>query len=308
MLPMQEWDTSPHPVNPFSKRHYLFWGFINLLPLALAPAIRNNFFLLGSMFLFASTIKGYLYGVALPRPLKLLVHPLVVCFLYSSGCIALWAYLTQLPYMDILEMYLPGVRCASAESCSSFPPHLPSPRLDAVLRAAAQAGCALCVFACPCSALLRIATARSMHLSKRQLHACASTQSLTSSGAAGRRTRGDVGCWQHPHGHAVRCRPVRWPACLLAAAHRETPRHRNLRYRDHFRRFLVVLHRLSGEDGGLGAGACAQHAAPQHHCRAGVADDGAAGRKCECDGGTCVHDRARWRRVRPDCADSSQGV
>jgi hypothetical protein len=109
-VPAQEDDTSPHPVNPFSKRHYLFWGFINLLPLAMAPAIRSSFFLLGSLFLFASTIKGYLYGVALPRPLKMVFHPLIVCMLYSSGCIALWSYLTNLPYLDVLEMYMPSVR------------------------------------------------------------------------------------------------------------------------------------------------------------------------------------------------------
>ena len=106
----QEYDTSPHPVNPFSKRHYLFWGFINLLPLALAPAARTHFGLLGTMFLFASTIKGYLYGVALPRPLKMVVHPLIMCCLYTSGCVGLWAYLTNMPYLDILQMYMPTVR------------------------------------------------------------------------------------------------------------------------------------------------------------------------------------------------------
>ena len=113
----QEYDTSPHPVNPFSKRHYLFWGFINLLPLALAPAARTHFGLLGTMFLFASTIKGYLYGVALPRPLKMVVHPLIMCCLYTSGCVGLWAYLTNVPYLDILQLYMPTVRrpaCASA--------------------------------------------------------------------------------------------------------------------------------------------------------------------------------------------------
>lgn len=105
-------------MNPFSKRHYLFWGAVNLIPLAVAPALRSQFFLCGAAFLFASTIKGYLYGVALPHKLKAVLHPIIFCFLYSTGCMALWAYLTNMPYGEVLDMYMPQVCAPSAASCA----------------------------------------------------------------------------------------------------------------------------------------------------------------------------------------------
>lgn len=99
-------------VRSFVMGHYMFWTGCTLVPLVLAAGLREHYHALGSLFLLSCTVKGYLYGVLLPRAVKAFVHPLVVCTLYGVGCCALWGFFTGAPFADVLGSYLATVRRA----------------------------------------------------------------------------------------------------------------------------------------------------------------------------------------------------
>ena len=102
-------------VRSFVMGHYMFWTGCTLVPLVLAAGMRSHYHILGSVFLLSCTVKGYLYGVLLPRAVKAFVHPLLVCTLYGVGCCALWGFFTGTAFADVLGAYLATVR----------PPHPP---------------------------------------------------------------------------------------------------------------------------------------------------------------------------------------
>lgn len=116
---VQKQATTAKAVSPFQRGHYIAWGAISALPLVGALLLRAHYPLFGGVFLLASTVKGYLYGVALPKAVKDFVHPLVTCTLYGSFCCWLWGALTGQGYRDVLSMFLQQVRAEVPHD----PPH-----------------------------------------------------------------------------------------------------------------------------------------------------------------------------------------
>lgn len=103
---LQAVTTAPKPVSPFTPAHYLTWGLISLATLGMSAGFPNHAPTFGSLFLLASTVKGYLLGVALPAPLKVVFHPIIVCSLYGSACCKLLAWVSGMGYHDVLSSYM----------------------------------------------------------------------------------------------------------------------------------------------------------------------------------------------------------
>eukprot|EP00892_Ulva_mutabilis_P007106 jgi/Ulvmu1/4768/UM020_0053.1 len=99
-------DTTPRPVSPFSPSHYLTWAFISIAALGVSAALPQHTDVLRTAFLLASVCKGYLLGVAVPRRLKLLLHPIVVCTLYTTACCHLWAAVSGSTYSAVLSAFM----------------------------------------------------------------------------------------------------------------------------------------------------------------------------------------------------------
>ena len=98
--------TAPKPVSPFSPAHYLTWGAISLATLGVSAALPSQAPLFGPLFLLASTVSGYLLGVALPAPIKAAFHPIIVCGLYGSVCCKLLAWVSGVGYHEVLSTYM----------------------------------------------------------------------------------------------------------------------------------------------------------------------------------------------------------
>jgi hypothetical protein len=113
----QEEATTGKDVKPFVMGHYMFWTCASLVPLLLAAAMRSHYHVLGGAFLLSCTIKGYLYGVLLPKKLKMVLHPIIICTAYSMGCCAIWGLITGSSFLQVLSQYMPSV-CLSALSNS----------------------------------------------------------------------------------------------------------------------------------------------------------------------------------------------
>lgn len=107
---VQAKETAPKPVSPFTPSHYLTWAFISMAALGASAALPQQTDALRTVFLLASTCKGYLIGVALPPPLKILLHPIVVCSLYTTACCHLWASVSGTTYASVLTQFMAKVR------------------------------------------------------------------------------------------------------------------------------------------------------------------------------------------------------
>jgi hypothetical protein len=90
----------------------MFWTGASLVPLLLAAATRAHHQILGAAFLLSCTVKGYLYGVLIPKKLKAFLHPIIICTAYSMGCCAVWGIITGSTFLGSLAQYLPAVRFA----------------------------------------------------------------------------------------------------------------------------------------------------------------------------------------------------
>lgn len=108
-ISMQAKDTAPKPVSPFSPSHYLTWAFISMAALGASAALPQCSDVLRTVFLLASTCKGYLLGVALPPALKALLHPIATCTLYTTACCHLWASVSGSTYAAVLEQFMARV-------------------------------------------------------------------------------------------------------------------------------------------------------------------------------------------------------
>jgi hypothetical protein len=108
--------TTGHDVKPFLLGHYMFWTGASLVPLLLAAATRTHHQILGAAFLLSCTVKGYLYGVLIPKKLKTFLHPIIICTAYSMGCCAVWGIMTGSTFLGSLAQYLPAVRFAKEHS------------------------------------------------------------------------------------------------------------------------------------------------------------------------------------------------
>lgn len=103
---LQAVSTSPKPVSPFTPAHYITWAIISLATFGLSAGLPDQASVFGPLFLLASTVTGYLLGVALPTPFKAVCHPLVTCGLYGSVCCRLLAWVSGTGYHELLSAYM----------------------------------------------------------------------------------------------------------------------------------------------------------------------------------------------------------
>ena len=92
---------------PFSRRHYVGWGSVAAAsgavlafagPSAPQPAVL--------LFLLASTILGYLGGVAAPPAFRSVIHPVISCAAAANAAVALAGVATGAGYDAALASYL----------------------------------------------------------------------------------------------------------------------------------------------------------------------------------------------------------
>jgi len=92
---------------PFSRRHYVGWGSVAAFS-GLAVALTGSQAAPGvsSLFLLASTILGYLFGVAAPPAFRSVIHPVISCAAAANAAVALVGMVTGSGYDTALASYL----------------------------------------------------------------------------------------------------------------------------------------------------------------------------------------------------------
>lgn len=92
---------------PFSRRHYVGWGSVAAasgLAVAVSGAAAPQPAVL--LFLLASTILGYLGGVAAPAAFRSVIHPVISCAAAANAAVALVGAATGAGYDAALASYL----------------------------------------------------------------------------------------------------------------------------------------------------------------------------------------------------------
>jgi len=105
----------------FQRLYYLVWGSIAIAAVGAVvvggtPAVQGHAI---AVLLLASTILGYLTGMALPEYLQRVFHPIVLCAAFPNVVAVALASLMNSSYSSVLELYL--IKSTQASSLGSHP-------------------------------------------------------------------------------------------------------------------------------------------------------------------------------------------